>query len=127
MEHSETVEERIIGSVRKFESDQMQLNPVSIQVNLQSGTLFVMLEGIIFPAEKAWARDEGGRERLEQYHARTFDAGKQILEAEIQTILGRPVERSTLRVDPISGNGVIQFSLGQSIHDKDCTFEANIR
>ncbi len=113
MKISEALEDRIVHAVAKFERDQMDLSPTSILVNLQFDTLFVMLQGITFPAERAYAQDEHRQEKLEQYHARTFDAGKHILESEIQDILGRSVERSTMRVDPVSGNGVIQFGLGK--------------
>lgn len=123
MKVSETLEDRIVRTVAEFEQDQMALHPTSVSVNLQSSTLFVMLEGITFPAEKACAREEPNQELLEQYHARAFDVSKRVLETEIEGILGRSVERSTLSVDPVSGNGVIQFALGSAARQRDHTLK----
>jgi uncharacterized protein YbcI len=111
---SDDTEGRIVEAVAKFEHEQMGLQPASILVNLRSNTLFVMLEGITFAAEKACAEEQQGQELLEKYYTQTFDAGKRVLEAELRNILHRTVERSTLRVDSVSGNGVLQFVLGQS-------------
>ena len=114
MRDSETKEEQILQAVAKFEREQMDFSPSSILVNLQYDTVYVMLQGMTFPAERACARNEHGQEMLERYHAQIFDAGKHALESEIQVILGRTVERSTMRVEPVSGNGVIQFTLGKT-------------
>jgi len=114
MRDSETKEEQVLQAVVRFEHEQMGLSPSSILVNLQGDTAYVMLQGITFPAERACAGDEHGQEMLEQYHARIFDAGKHTLESEIQDILERPIERATLRVDPVSGSGTMQFTLGVS-------------
>ncbi|NIA16050.1 MAG: DUF2294 family protein [Nitrospiraceae bacterium] len=114
MRDSETKEEQVLQAVARFEREQMDLSPSSILVNLQCDTVYVMLQGMTFPAERACAGDEHGQEMIEQYHARIFDAGKHTLESEIQGILGRSVERSTMRVEPVFGNGVIQFTLGKT-------------
>jgi len=110
---SEDTERRIIEAVAKFERKQMGLEPAPTLVNLQSNTLFVMLQGVTFAAEKACAQEQQGQELLEKYYAETFDAGKSGLEAELQNILHRTVERSTFRVDSVSGNGFIQIVLGK--------------
>ena len=114
MRDSETKEEEVMQAVARFEREQMDFNPSSILVNLQCDTVYVMLQGMTFPAERACAGDEHGQDMLERYHARIFDASKHALESEIQGILRRSVERSTMRVEPVSGNGVIQFTLGKT-------------
>ena len=108
----EGLEDRIRVSVTGFAREQMGLQPTAVLVNLQDEVLFVMLQGITFPAEKACAEDEEGRTLLDDYYARTFAAGKQVLEGEIEGILGKRIKRSTLRVDSLSGSGVVQVMFG---------------
>lgn len=105
---------RIVNAVERFERTQMSLRPTSISTNLQANTLFVVLEGLSFPAEKVFTRDTQSQELLEQYHARVFDTVRHLLETEIEGILGRTIKRSTLRVEPVSGAGTMQFTLGDS-------------
>ncbi len=114
MSCSKAMEEQIIEAVARFEQNEMSLNATSIAVKLQADTLFVMLEGLTFPAEKACAEDEHGEELLEQYHARLYNASRSHLETEMERILGRVIQRSALRVDPISGTGTMQFTLADS-------------
>ena len=111
---SKAMEEQIVETVVRFQQNEMSLNATSVSINLQAETLFVMLEGLTFPAEKACAKDEHGEELLEQYHARVYHASRSHLETEIASVLGRIVQRSALRVDPISGTGTMQFTLGDA-------------
>ncbi len=109
---SET-KERIITAVATFGREQMDLWPVSILASYESDTLYVMLEGITFPAEKACAKDQASQDLLDKYYEQTFDVGKRVLEEEIEKIMGRKIERSTFSVDSIAGNGIIQLRLGE--------------
>jgi uncharacterized protein YbcI len=115
MNSLKAMEEQIVEAVVRFERIQMSLNPTSILASLQENTLFVMLEGLTLAAERACAGDERNEGLFEQYHARVFDTVRHTLEPEIESILGRTVERSTLRVEPVSGTGLMQFTLGNSI------------
>jgi uncharacterized protein YbcI len=119
MSCSKAMEEQIVEAVVRFEQNQMSLNPTAILANLQESTLFVMLEGLSLPAEKACTRDMRSQERLEKYHARIFDTVRHLLESEIESIVGRCIERSTLRVEPVSGTGTMQFTLGNSTDKGD--------
>lgn len=114
MKSLKTIEEQLVEAIVRFEQNQMSLSPSSILVNLQANTLFVMLEGLTLPAEKACTQDPQSQGLLEQYHARIFDTVRHPLEREMEGILGRTVERSTLRVEPVSGTGTMQFTLGGS-------------
>ena len=117
MKSSKAMEEQVVEAVIRFEQNQMSLSATSVSVNLHANTLFVMLEGLTLPAEKVCAEDDRGEEMLEQYHAQVFDASRSLLETEIARILGREVQRSSLRVDPISGTGTMQFTLGDSTNE----------
>ena len=103
---SDEIESRILAAVARFEGEQMGLQPASVQVVLQSDTLYVILQGITSPAERAHAEDEQSEALLEEY-----DGERHNLAAEMQTILGRAIERSLLKVDSVSGNAIFQFYL----------------
>jgi uncharacterized protein YbcI len=60
--------------------------------------------------ERDLARDESARKLLETFYSELFDAIKPDLEAKIQGIIGRQVQRSRLNIDPESGAGVILFT-----------------
>jgi len=111
---STTKEEEVVQAVARFVCEQLALSPNSILANLHHDTVYVMLQGMTFPAERTCARDEHGQEMLEHYHANVFNVCRHLLDSEIQRILGRSVERATLKVEPVSGNGVIQFTLGNA-------------
>ena len=113
MEPSQTLKDQIRDAVAEFEDDQMAMSPRSISVNLQSNTVHVLLKGTCYPAEITCAETCQSLERLQQYHARLFDISRHLLEAKIEGILGRIVEHSTIRLDPVSGDGVIRFTLAE--------------
>lgn len=106
------MQEQIVEAVAQFERTQMSLNPSSILANLQANTLFVMLEGLSIPAERACRQDAQVQGLLEQYHSQVYETVRHLLEPEIEQIIGRTVERSTFRADPVSGVGTMQFTLG---------------
>ena len=108
----ETMEERIVDAVTKYENEHMALQPSSVSVNLQADALFVMLQGVNSPSVRACAENEESQRLLEEYYARMFYADRQTLDAEIESILGRTVKRSTMRVDCVAGTGVVHFVLG---------------
>jgi len=112
---SDPTEAQIVEAVVRFEQNEMSLCMESVTVRLQGDTLFVTLEGLTFPAEKACAQNERGEGLMERYHSRLYGASRSSLEAEIEALLGRRVRRSALRVDPLSGTGTIQFALGDSL------------
>ena len=119
MDSSKAVEDQIVEAVVRFEQKEMSLDATSVSVSLQADTLFVMIEGLTFPAEKACAQDAHGEELLEQYHARLYDASRRRLETEVEGLLGRTIRRSALKVDPISGTGTMQFTLGEPAGDEE--------
>lgn len=107
MDTQESLKQRVVEAVVKFEKDQMSVTPESVSVDFHPNAVVVTLQGATCPAEKQYARNKQARALLEGFYSQVFDATKPILEASIEDILGHRVERSRLSVDPESGDGVI--------------------
>ena len=111
MDNQESVKQRVVEAVVKFEKDQMSVTPESVSVDFHPNAVVVTLQGAMCPAEKQYARNKQARALLEGFYSQVFDATKPILEASIEDVLGQRVERSRLSVDPESGNSVILVML----------------
>ena len=110
-EVSQSLEKEIISVVERFLQQTMDIWPTSLQVNLLGNALLIMIEDITFSGQKMYALNLQSQELLDHYHSRIFDASKKTLESEIQIMLGRSVEHSTIRIEPVSRNGIIALLL----------------
>lgn len=111
MRTPQEVENEVVQAVQRFEREQMALRPTAIVAQVREQTLFVLLEGISPPAEQVCAGQGQGQDLIEAYHAELFAAGREELERELSAIVGRDVVRSSFKVDPVAGTGVMQFAL----------------
>jgi uncharacterized protein YbcI len=90
----------------------MSVTPQSVAVDLQDSHLLVTLRGAMCLAERAYASDDRARELLERLYSESFDTVKSALESAITEITHRPIERSRMDVDPLSGDAAILFTFG---------------
>jgi len=97
--------------VASFGRDQMGAALELVSVSLRPDTLLITLRSVTSPAEKNLAKEERGRALLANLYSRAFDSVKQVLEAHIEEILGRPVAGAAITVEPESGNGIMSFRL----------------
>ena len=111
MDRQATLQARIADVVAAFGKDQMGAALELVSVSLQPDTLLITLRSVTCPAEKDLAKEERGRALLGNLYSRAFDSVKQVLEAHIEEILGRPVTGSSITVEPESGNGIMSFRL----------------
>ena len=111
MDTQERLKQQVVDAVGTFQRDQMSVSPESVSVDFHAHCVVVTLQGASCPAERDYARERRGRELLGRFYEELFNATKLALEMAITEILGRPVRRSRLSVDPESGDGVIMFSL----------------
>jgi len=56
---------------------------------------------------RRYAQERSSRERLEKLYAEVFDAAKPELDAAIADIVGRPVQRSRISIDPVLGDVIL--------------------
>ena len=111
MVRQEELQTRIADVVAVFGKDQMGVALELVSVSLQPDMLFITLRSVTCPAEKDLAKEECGRALLANLYSRAFDSVKQLLEAHVEEIVGRPVTGSSLTVDAESGNGIMSFRL----------------
>jgi uncharacterized protein YbcI len=91
----------------------MSVTPGEIAVDLHAGSVVVTIQGASCQAEKDLAHDEQARELLERLHRRVFEVSRPALETAIERIVGKPVERSRLSVDPETGERVLFCTLSR--------------
>lgn len=111
MEQDDTLKTQIEDVVAKFANDYMGVKPKSIIADLHSHSVLATLQGIIPPVERDYAREGESRELVEKCYNSVFDVSKKALESALESILGKVVESSMLRVNLESGNGVMVFNL----------------
>lgn len=116
------LKERIAEAVSDFHRDLMSVTPGEMAVDLHSGSVVVTIQGASCQAEKDLAHDERARELLERLHRRVFEVSRPALETAIERIVGRPVERSRLSVDPETGDRVLFCTLSpRPVHEGEST------
>jgi uncharacterized protein YbcI len=118
MDEQDQVQRRVIEAVTRFENRCMAVRPDAVTVNLSEPYLIVTLGGAICEAEKRYAQDRSCRELLEKLYADVFDAAKPELEAAMADILGRCIRRSRISIDPMLGDVILVFVLGQVAETK---------
>jgi len=111
MNEMERLQREVAEAVMRFHVDLLAITPLGMSVDMHGHSLVVTLEGVSSPAEKELARDGRARELLEKFHRGVFDAARASLDAAVERIVGRRVERSRLSVDPQTGDSVILFVL----------------
>lgn len=111
MDEQERLRQQIAAAVSDFQRTQMAVSCESVAVDFHDETLVVTLRGATSPAERDYARNREARELLEKFYHQLFEVIKPILEARIQEITRRQVQRSRLDIDPESGTGVILATL----------------
>ena len=116
MKEERKLKRQIIDIVTKFEEDQMWITPGLISVALEPRLIIVTLQGITSRAEKYYAESDNGKSLLMQLYDRLFESVKQFLERAIAQTMGHDVERASLSVDPITGRGVMMFTLTDEVH-----------
>lgn len=113
MGDEERLKKQIAEAVSDFHRDLMSVTPDEMAVDLHPGSVVVTIQGASCQAEKDLAHDEQARELLEQLHRRLFEISSPALETAIERIVGRPVERSRLSVDPETGDRVLLCTLSR--------------
>ncbi len=108
------MKQRIAETVTRFENEYMALQPKSVLVDLHDSYILVTLRQVASAAERDCASDDHNRELLEKLSSAAFDAVKSKLETEVAAIVGRPVRRSRINVDPVAGDAIVSFILEES-------------
>ncbi len=111
MNHEGRLKERIAEAVSDFHRDLMSVTLGEMLVDLHPNSVVVTIRGASCQAEKDLAHDDRARELLERLHRRVFEVSRSALETAIERIVGRPVERLRLSVDPETGDRVLFCAL----------------
>lgn len=114
MNEQDLVQKKIAEAVTRFESRSMAIEPQNVSVSFSEPYLIVTLRGAISAAERKYAQQRPSRERLEKLYDEVFEAVKAELETIIAGILGRMVHRSRISIDPMVGDAILVFVLGQA-------------
>lgn len=91
----------------------MSIRPELVLVDLHDTCILVTLRQVVCAAERNYARERLSRELLEKLYAEAFGAVKTELETAVTQIVGRQVHQSRISVDPIVGDAILVFMLGQ--------------
>ena len=110
METDKGTEQQLSEAVTAFLTDQMSMAPASVIIDTHPDSLVVTFCGATSLAEKDCAQDAEARDRIERCYRELFQVTASLLNATVEAIVRKPVERSTLSLDVVSGDGVILFT-----------------
>jgi len=113
MDEDNTLKRQIEEAVETFVFDYLGITPKSVGIDIHSNSVLAILQGIIPPVEREYAKGQESRELIEKCYENVFAVSKKAFEATLEKILGRVIQGSMLRVNPESGNGVIVFNLAE--------------
>jgi len=120
METDKEAERQLSEAVTSFLTDQMSMTPASVTVDTHPDSLVVTFCGATSLAERDCARDAQARDRIERCYREQFHVTTPLLNATVEAIVCKPIERSRLSLDVLSGDGVILFTL--HTHPTECVF-----
>jgi uncharacterized protein YbcI len=102
------VEYAVMLTVLNFQREFMQSRYSHIQVRMQDDIIEVDLtRAAPIPAETRLAQSATGRDQLRQIHQALFATGRDLLEQQLESILGRKIQGIVTDLDPPSGKNRI--------------------
>ncbi len=111
MTGDEALNSRLGEAIARFAREQMAVGAMVTSVDVHPESVVVTLRGATCPAERNYAQDKQASERLQVLYDKLFDAARPQIEFAVADILGQPVRRSKMSIDPESGDCVILFTL----------------
>lgn len=107
----ESLSLRLAEAVGHFAREQMAVQATVASVDVHPESIVVTLRGVTSVAEQNYAQDKQASERLQMLYDKLFDAARAQIEAAVAELVGRPVRRSKMSIDPVSGDCIILFTL----------------
>lgn len=107
----------ISEAIIKFEKEFMGRGPLSAKTYILDDIILVRLSGVLTPAEHQLARTgEAGRGRdlIKQVRVELIEKGRPLLDAVIQSTVGRKVKSLHTDISTVTGERVIIFTLDGS-------------
>jgi len=111
MEREKQLQGQIAQALIRFAEVHLRVKPRGALADIHAHSVVAILEDIVPPVERDYARDNKNHELLDKSYAGVFDCTRRMAEAELERILGRRIKNSILRVDPESGNAFLVFNL----------------
>jgi uncharacterized protein YbcI len=107
-------EAEISEAVIKFEKEYMGRGPLETKTYILDDLVLVRLNGVLTQAEYQLAKtpdNPRGRELIKQVRIELIEKGRPLLEAVVQSILGRTVKSLHTDISTLTGERVIIFTL----------------
>jgi uncharacterized protein YbcI len=110
------IEAEISEAVIKFEKEYMGRGPLETKTYIFDDLVLVRLKGVLTQAEHQLAKigdNTNGRELIKQVRITLLEKGRPLLEAVIESIVGRKVKSLHTDISTITGERVIIFTLDE--------------
>ena len=107
-------EAEISEAVIKFEKEYMGRGPLETKTYILDDVVLVRLKGVLTQAEHQLAKtvdNPRGRELIKQVRIELLEKGRPLLEAVVQSVLGRTVKSLHTDISTLTGERVIIFTL----------------
>lgn len=99
--------EVLTDAVRRFAQRQLGLHPATLFVDAHTDSIVLTMHGFLAEAEKNGAKEKRVAALIARSHTEAFRTVRGMLELQASRIIGRPVEGSSLFLDPESDYGTI--------------------
>lgn len=107
-------EAEISEAVIKFEKEYMGRGPLETKTYILDDLVLVRLKGVLTQAEHQLAKaaeNPRGRELIKQVRIELLEKGRPLLEAVVESIVGRSVKSLHTDISTLTGERVILFTL----------------
>ena len=106
------IEYSIMLAVLSFQKEFMQSNYTHVQVRMSESAVEVDLTRTLpIPAEERLAQTPDGRAQLRQIHQALFAAGRELLQKQLDEILGGQICEISTNLEPLAGKNTILIRL----------------
>lgn len=108
------VEAEISEAVIKFEKEYMGRGPLETKTYIIDDLVLVRLKGVLTQAEYQLAKtseSSRGRELIKQTRIELLEKGRVLLEAVVESIVGRRIKSLHTDISTLTGERVIIFTL----------------
>jgi uncharacterized protein YbcI len=108
------IEAEISEAVIKFEKEYMGRGPVETKTYIFDDLVLVRLKGVLTQAEHQLAKmgdNTNGRELIKQVRITLLEKGRPLLEAIVESIVGRKVRSLHTDISTITGERIVIFTL----------------
>jgi uncharacterized protein YbcI len=112
------LEAEVSVAITQFEKDHLGRGPKEARTFIIHDMILIRLKGVLTPAEKQLAQDDGGAQLIKQTRMRLIESSRSLLEQIIQETTGSEVITLHTDISTHTGERVFVLGLNENLEQK---------